>query len=89
MLDHRTAAAGRAPHGAPCPRPVSLIALLRTDGSRALRRWLATGCRRASVALLEQRGGAGGCGRGWSAHLAYVELLRLHVQSSAPERRGA
>lgn len=88
MLDHRTAARVGAPHGAHRPRAVSFYALDLTDGSRAFRlRALAGGvCR--SVTLHERPDRTCGCGGGWNRHLAYVELLRLRVQTWTPPRGG-
>lgn len=86
MLDHRTAAAAGAPP-AHRPRVAAFAALVLADGSRAPRlRFAAGDMRRRGVTLHDRHGGA--CGCGWTAHLAYVELLRLRVRAWAPGGRA-
>jgi hypothetical protein len=88
MLDHRTAAAAGAP---PAHRPAtaSLATLVLTDGTHAFRPRLAVHGRRIRVVLRERPGCSCGCRGGWSAHLAYVQLLRLRVQTWTPDREVA
>jgi hypothetical protein len=89
MLDHRTAARAGAPHGAHRPRAASFFALDLTDGSHAR-----SGCASSSAASAAARRSTSGpdctcgCGGGWNRHLAYVELLRLRVQTWTPPRGG-
>ena len=85
MLDHRTAAAAGAPP-ARRPRVTPCVALFLADGSHASRLRFAVGDRRRRGVALHERAGCACDGCGWGAHLAYVELLRLRVQTWTPGR---
>jgi hypothetical protein len=81
MLNHRTAAAGDAPHA----RQPVVASFLTYDASASRIRLTLVGWQ-ARVTLRKRPDCACGCCGAWSAHLVYVELLRLRVQRSQPRK---